>query len=268
MVEKIAVLVVFIIAAVLLIVGIALIAAASIKSRDCAAKNSKESSITGEETKPGGGSESSSDLCKFSSEAQKIGLEDFLNKVKNTYYAVHPYSFVYHPDVKTPEQLKAGFFAYDPSPSATKNRTDTAWSLLDEINDKSKQLNADKLKPRERKAIAQVKHYLKHVFGQPYDVNYYAGDWMMGPNHFCWQPICYLPHDVYNTFIYYRPYSLEEVNTIKQHLENTKKGILRYIENMKMGIRRGMVRSVEECEAGLNAVRRKFQNISLYNETG
>ena len=80
------------------------------------------------------------------------------------------------------------YVAYDPSPEAIKTRTDAALALLKEIRDKV--INTDALKPRERKALAQVKHYLQHVFGQPYDVNYYAGDWMMGPNLFCWQPIC------------------------------------------------------------------------------
>lgn len=266
--QKVIVLIVFVLAAVLLIVGIALIAAASIKSRNCALKSSEISQSGGGESSTSGGSDVSSNFCKFSQEAQRIGLEEFLSKVKKSYYALHASAFVYNPEVKTPEQLKDGFSAYDPSPSTIKNRTDTALRLLEEINGKTKELNENKLKPRERKAIAQVKLYLKHVFGQPYDVNYYAGDWMMGPNHFCWQPVCYISNEIHNTFVYFRPYSLEEVETIKNHLENTKNGILRYIENMKMGIERGMIRSVEECEAGLNAIRRRFQNISLYNETG
>ena len=274
--EKILILVVFIVGVLLLVIGIALIAAASIKSRNCEAKSPSESSLTGGgptgSTNGRGNSTTtgSSPSCEFSEEADRIGLEDFLNKVAHSYYLVHPYAYSYHPEVTTPEELKKGFFAYDPSPSATKNRTDTAWSLLDEINNKIKdlKLNANKLKPRERKAIAQVRHYLKHVFGQPYDVNYYGGDWMMGPNLFCWQPVCYLPNNIYNTFIYFRPYDLLDVETIRKHLEDTRTGILRYIENMNMGIERGMVRSQEECEAGLNAVRRKYQNISLHNETG
>lgn len=37
---------------------------------------------------------------------------------------------------------------------------------------------------------SQLRHYLQHNFGQPYDENYYNGDWMMGPNYFCWQSFC------------------------------------------------------------------------------
>jgi len=37
---------------------------------------------------------------------------------------------------------------------------------------------------------------------------------------------------------------------------------------MKMGVRKGMIRSVEECEAGINTIKRQYLNISLYNSTG
>ncbi|KAJ7385378.1 hypothetical protein OS493_016459 [Desmophyllum pertusum] len=147
-----------------------------------------------------------------------------------------------------------------------KNRTDISRALFNEIS--YKKVNSDALKPRERKTLAQVEHYLKQMFGQPYDVNYYAGDWMMGPNLFCWQPICYHGYDFYNGIIYHRPYTAEDVELIRTKLETHKKGILQYIDNMKMGIRKGMVRNVESCVAGTHSVKRKYLNVSLYNETG
>ena len=35
-----------------------------------------------------------------------------------------------------------------------------------------------------------------------------------------------------------------------------------------MGVLKGMIRSVEECEAGINTIKRQYLNISLYNSTG
>ena len=148
-----------------------------------------------------------------------------------------------------------------------KNRTDTALALLKEISDKN--INTNRLKPRERKALAQVKHYLQHMFGQPYDVNYYAGDWMMGPNLFCWQEICAHGYGVYNGIgRYHKPYNASDVKLIESKLKTHKAGFLQYIENMKMGVRRGMIRSTEECLAGLNSIKRRYLNTSRYNETG
>ena len=207
-----------------------------------------------------------SSRCDFSEEAKRVGLAEFLGRVKTTFYKLHPYDVHLDPDVTT-DRVKAEYVAYDPSPSVIKNRTDTALALLKEINEKT--INTDALKPRERKALAQVKHYLQHVFGQPYDVNYYAGDWMMGPNLFCWQEICYHGYGVYNGLgLNHKPYNAKDVELIETKLKTHKAGILQYIENMKMGVRKGMVRSVEECKAGINSIKRQYLNISLYNSTG
>ena len=204
--------------------------------------------------------------CAFSKEAQRTGLPEFLSLVKNTYYKLHPYDAYYDPDVKT-SAIREKYVAYDPTPSVIKKRTDAALNLLKEISSKS--IDTDKLKPRERKSLAQVKHYLQHIFGQPYDVNYYAGDWMLGPNLFCWQEICYHGYGIYNGIgLHHKPYNASDVNLIETKLRTHKEGILQYIENVKMGVKSGMVRSVEECKAGLNAISRRYLNVSLLNETG
>ena len=204
--------------------------------------------------------------CDSSEEAKRVGLGEFLSRVKRTYYKLHPYEVYKDPDVTT-ETIKAEYVAYDPTPFVIKNRTDTSLALLKEINDKK--IDMDALKPREKKALAQVKHYLQHIFGQPYDVNYYAGDWMMGPNYFCWQEICFHGYAVHNGLgIYHKPNSSSDVELIEKKLMTHKAGILQYIKNMKMGVRKGMVRSVEECEAGIYTIKRQYLNISLYNATG
>lgn len=261
--ERIALMALILVGIVLVIVGIVLLAMAS--STKC----------SGNEKPTGGQSTSSpshqtSKRCEFSAEAGRIGLDEFINRVKETYFNTHPFSVPFHPDIvyslESIERVKREYVAYDPTPSVIKNRTDISWALLKEISSKGVNMNA--LKPRERKSLTQVKHYLKHIFGQPYDVNYYAGDWMMGPNLFCWQPICYHGYDFYNGMIYHKPFNAADVKLIKAKLETHKAGILQYIENMKMGIRKGMVRSVEECVAGADSVKRKYLNVSLYNETG
>ena len=249
---------------ILIIIGIVLLVLASSKASKCATDEGEEG--TGAPTRQ------TSQRCEYSSEAKRVGLDKFMKRVRETYYELHPFNIPYHPEVDSHtlesfERVKREYVAYDPTPSVIKARTDRSLTLLREINDKD--VNLDALKPRERKSVAQVKHYLQHVFGQPYDVNYYAGDWMMGPNLFCWQPICYHGYDLYNSIgLYFKPYNLSDVRLIKTKLETHKAGILQYIENMKMGIRRGMVRSVEECVAGTDSIKRKYLNVSLYNETG
>ena len=237
---------------VVFVVGIVLISVASSKKEGQCAQNTT--------------SAPTQTRCVFSKEAQRTGLPEFLSRVKVIYYKLHPYNVYEDPDIKT-STIREKYVAYDPTPSVIKKRTDAALDLLKEISSKS--IDSDKLKPRERKSLAQVKHYLQHIFGQPYDVNYYAGDWMLGPNLFCWQEICSHGYGVYNGIgLYHKPYNASDVNLIETKLRTHQEGILQYIENMKMGVKSGMVRSVEECKAGLNAIKRRYLNVSLLNETG
>ena len=248
-------LIVLIVGLIFLAVGITLIVVAAFNK-----KNEESSDSISKPTS------SVPSRCDFSEEAKRVGLAEFLARVKTTYYKLHPYNVHWDPDV-TEDRVKVEYVAHDPTPSVIRKRTDTALALLKEINDKT--INTDALKPRERKALAQVKHYLQHMFGRPYDVNYYAGDWMLGPNWFCWNDICNHGYGVRNGLgSYHKPYNASDVELIKTKLKTHKAGILQYIDNMKMGVRKGMVRSVEECQAGINSIKRDYLNVSLYNATG
>ena len=281
---RIVTLILLAVAVIFLVVGIVLISVASSKKEGQHVKSGSGDAQRGNGEKPTSAKPTSANQtiakptsakptsaptetsCAFSEEAQRTGLHEFLSRVKNTYYKLHPYDVYYDPDVTT-SRIKEEYVAYDPTPSVIKERTDAALDLLKEI--RSKSIDTDKLKPRERKSLAQVKHYLQHVFGQPYDVNYYAGDWMLGPNLFCWQEICSHGYGIYNGIgLNHKLHNASDVNLIETKLKTHKEGILQYIENMKMGVKSGMIRSVEECKAGLNAISRRYLNVSLHNETG
>ena len=51
---------------------------------------------------------------------------------------------------------------------------------------------------------------------------------------------------------------------MKEHRD----AIYQYIANMKEGVKRGMVRSVEDCKVGVDAVKHAFLDISLHGESG
>ena len=271
--QRIITIVLLVVALIVLIVGIVLIVVAATKKhgKSTSTSTTMEPQNNSVPSEPGSTptvpvTKAPSSGCDFSEEAQNAGLPEFLNRVKSTYFKLHPYDVVSDPDV-TPDRVKTEYVAYDPTPAVIKNRTDTALALLKEISDKN--INTNRLKPRERKALAQVKHYLQHMFGQPYDVNYYAGDWMMGPNLFCWQEICGHGYGVYNGIGgHHKPYNADDVKLIESKLKTHKEGFLQYIENMKMGVRRVMIRSTEECLAGLNSIKRRYLDTSRYNEKG
>ena len=244
-----------VIAVIILIVGIVLIALAS-----------KKDSEKQENKHPGGTEEQAAlSFCEYSEEAKRIDLDGILSRAKKTYYEKLPFKLPEDPDA-TREDIKKKYSAYNPTPEYIKDVTDAAWGLLQQLN--QTKMDSNKLKPRERKAISQLKHYLKTVFGHPNDMNFYAGDWMMGPTLACRQPICNVGKHLKGMLENLKPENLEDVALIEGKLKVHKEGILRYMENLKMGKLHGMVYSQETCNAGKNTLGRIYLNIALKNETG
>ena len=199
-------------------------------------------------------------FCTSTEEATRVSFYQFLEKVQEKTFMLNPNMLFLKPRV-TSEEIRTQFKPYDPTPSEVKRRTDEAWRLLAEINNTD--VDETKLNPRERKALAQVKFYLLHVFGQSYDANYYNADWMLGPNFFCWQPICHLGAEMSNHLHYFEPRNITDLEAISNILQAYNKSIHQYIENVKLGVKSGMVGSVEECQAGLHSIKHMYSHIAV-----
>ena len=251
-----------VIAIIVLIVGIVLIVLAS-KKGECGVKDGKPD--PGNTADQNSSTLQNSSFCEYSKEAKRIGLDDIISRAKKSYYENHPFQLPNDPDA-TRDEIKVKYTAYNPTPEYIKQVTDAARDLLKEVN--QTKVDYNKLKPRERKALSQLKHYLKTVFGQPFDMNYYAGDWMMGVTFYCKQPICNVGKHLHDMLKHLKPENLEDVILLESKLKTHKKGILRYMENLKMGKLHGMVYSQEACVSGRNALKRKYLNIATKNETG
>jgi len=131
-------------------------------------------------------------------------------------------------------------------------------------------IDITQLKIRERKAIHVAKAILLNNFGWiPTGQNYYAGDWMLGPNLFCWEPICEVFLNLGAAISYFKPRNLSELRRLDQLFKHYNYTFVRYIENLKLGVRTGYVRSLEACKAGIHNMHYLFyRNIALGNETG
>lgn len=252
---------------ILIIVGLALIIVGAVKkSEEC--DSSKVSSTLVPPTTPAPTPESQ---ANFSSEALRVKLDKFLDEVKATYYKSNPNSIVYNPDA-TPSLIREVFSPYKCHPKDIKNRTDTARELYDRTIKISQIVDPAELFPREAKALEQLKHFLQSNFGAPYDENYYAGDWLLGPNLFCWQPICAVGNDIRSHFNYnskgFKPKTVEDVEFVINHLKQLNDSLTQYVVNLKYGIKAGYIRSVEECKAGLGTMKRRFLTVALNGKEG
>lgn len=110
-------------------------------------------------------------------------------------------------------------------------------------------------------------HFLESTFGWSY-LNYTAGLWLMGPSGFCSEPICLVQYSLYNSVGSMKPYDEDGINKLLHHFQAFNKSIHDYIDVMKLGIKRGMVRTKVECTAGIDALKEYHLNISLNGEQG
>ena len=203
----------------------------------------------------------------YSEEALRAGMDTFLEKVQSKYYELHPEFLILKPGGVDPYEIKTKFKPYNPNPNNLKKITDASRSLLKELE--AMNINTRQLKPREKKALAQVKHYLESNFGRPYDKDYYAGDFLMGPNLFCWQDICNVgSRDIRYGLANIRPKDNNDVQLVLDKMKLVSETFVQYINNLKYGVNAGMVRSVEECKAGIDAFKQEYLKIAQDGETG
>lgn len=205
------------------------------------------------------------DICSYSLQAKSSGFVEFLTKVKNTYYDVKPFAIAKKQGV-TLQEVKTKFAVYDPSPTNLKYVNDKAVQLLDELNKLT--IEVKYLKPREKKALSQVKHFLQHVFGRPYDAFYYGGTYLLGPNLFCWQEICNVGAQVAIVGKLFKPKTTSELETFRDKLKMFNETFTQYQENLKYGVKAGMVRSVNECDAGYKSFVRHYPQVSRNGSNG
>ena len=71
----------------------------------------------------------------------------------------------------------------------------------------------------------QVKLFLHSIFGIPYDTNFYDGDWLLGPNHFCWQPVCFIAEGLSDYAMFAQPASLDELRAVLTKIKLHKETI-------------------------------------------
>jgi len=94
----------------------------------------------------------------------------------------------------------------------------------------------------------------------------------MGPSRFCSEAICRIGRDLnyhFNTKWWsWQPSTYDDIIYIMEQLQGYKPLIEQYISNIKYGIKAGMVRSTEQCEAGYYSFIGHFQQVSLLGKEG
>ena len=206
--------------------------------------------------------------CLATAEANRSNLTAVLKKIEHVYFhKLHPEA-IHDMARVTPEDIRRTFRPFDPSPNATKNRTDIANELLRELN--ALKFNVSLLKLRERKAVHVARAILRNNFGwAPFGQDYYNGDWLLGPDMFCMHPVCSVFSRLNSVFSYFKPRNMTELERLRDFFEEYNRTLDRYIENWKLGVLTGYVRPKDGCEAGLHHIKYvTYRHMVLKNESG
>ena len=206
--------------------------------------------------------------CIPSAESDRSNFTETLKKIHNAYFSIlHP-EHIFIKFGVTPEEIRRSFWPWNPSPSTLQLKTNEARKLLEDLN--KLKINVNLLKIRERKALHVAKAILLNNYGwAPLGQNYYAGDWMLGPDIHCLQPICYVLSSLNAVISIFKPRNVSDLYRLDQLFQRYNFTFERYIDNLKLGVHTGYVRSFEACKSALHNMHYvQYRNIALHNESG
>eukprot|EP00112_Aurelia_sp_Birch-Aquarium-sp1_P011295 Seg2375.5 transcript_id=Seg2375.5/GoldUCD/mRNA.D3Y31 product="hypothetical protein" protein_id=Seg2375.5/GoldUCD/D3Y31 len=192
--------------------------------------------------------------CEFSEEAKKSKFINFLNKVQDTFYELHPFLIGTLPNVDQ-ARIKRTFKPFDATPARRKERTDGAKTLLTEL--KALKISDSKLKTREARGLASLQYFLNHNFDFPLE-HYYEGTWMLGPDYLCNHIGCDIGTHLKTMLRRFEPTSFEDVQLAEKWIMSFRDTFDQLKSNLVLGVAAGMVQPREVCLASIDALEQAY----------
>lgn len=195
--------------------------------------------------------------CDLSNEANKIKLTFLLKKMKEAYYENNRHMVPTNVDF-TDKQIKQYYQPYIPSAENLKKNADNSKKILEKLQKLS--VNFTLLKPREERVIYQFRYFLESNFDNIFG-NYYDGVWMLGPDYFCEQPICFVGYQIYSALKRISVKTLKDLELIIFWISEHRKTFEKYLSNVKLGVKEGMVNPYEVCKASAKTFAKKYGKV-------
>ena len=96
---------------------------------------------------------------------------------------------------------------------------------------------------------------LNNAGWNPNNQDYYAGDWLLGPNLYCWEPVCDVFTNLDGVLPHFKPVTMADLEKLKELLERYSPIFDRYVENWKLGARTGYIRPFKACQVGVHVLK-------------
>ena len=199
--------------------------------------------------------DTSSSQCEQTKNQQNQKARKLYEKIKRKYNDLHPDPLLENGDgVLTIQPLYLNF-----TPSLYKARTQTAKDLLKELETLEKGLTLSK---EENMTFELFRRFLVNTFGAPYENNYEIGDWLLGPNIYCWQESCALLSSLNGALKAIEPKAVIDIELMVDFIKKCSEGYKQRIENLKNGIAAGIVLPDVACRAGLQNFKRVHVHVA------
>jgi Bacterial protein of unknown function (DUF885). len=163
--------------------------------------------------------------------------------------------------------VKKFYSPYNPDPKILKRNSDKAKELLERLN--NWEGDHAKLKPREERLFHQFRYFLRSNFDSIYE-NYYDGVWLLGPDYFCEQPICfsleYFDQALQRISEKGSIKSLTDLKDIISLVRGHRQTYHQYLLNVQAGVESGMVWSQDVCKASTKTFGKIYRRVRKHPE--
>ena len=199
--------------------------------------------------------------CEEIEKQQNPKARALYRKIKAKYHELHPSSRLENSDgVSTIQPLYLNF-----TPSLYKMRTRAAKDLLEELETLG---GKSELSKEEHLVFELFRRFLINTFGEPYENNYEIGDWLLGPNIFCWQKSCSLLSLLGDALAEIKAKTVKDVELMAEFIKKCGEGYKQRIKNLKNGILAGIVLPDDACQAGLQNFKRFHVHVAKNGANG
>ena len=187
----------------------------------------------------------SESFCDQRHDKQTLRVRELYEKIQSKYHEVHPGPLLKNENgITSVQRLYMNF-----TPALYKLRTQTAKSLLKELTSIETSITLPK---DESLTFELYRRFLVNTFGvSAYENNYEIGDWLLGPNIYCWQKSCELLSLLHDALKQIKPKTVNDVELIVDFMKKCSEGYRQRIKNLKNGVLAGIVLPDVACRAGL-----------------
>ena len=200
--------------------------------------------------------------CERRKEQQYKKALELYKTIQEKYNELHSRPLVKNTNgVSTIEPLYLNF-----TPALYKARTNAAKELLTKLDTLLE--NGLELSKEENVTFELYRRFLANTFGAPYENNYEIGDWLLGPNIFCWQESCALLSSLGAAFEEIKAIAVKDIELMVDFIKKCSEGYKQRIRNLKNGILAGIVLPDVACRAGLQNFKMIHVHVAKKGATG